>query len=185
MIDRKTERLRLRNFTVDDLEDMLEITQQYEKTEMAQYDQQFPQTIEGMKEVMGFLSTGDSFAAVDLKSNPKVIGLIQFQRKEKFMDEIVHGFGYIFNSDYHGKGYATEACKEILTYLFEELKIDKCTAGTAAPNVQSRKLLEKLGFKQVDQKKTHFRQDTDGNPIEFISIIYELTKEQRKKELFN
>ena len=55
MIDRETERLRLRNFTVDDLEDMLEITQQYEKTEMAQYDQQFPQTIEGMKEVMGFL----------------------------------------------------------------------------------------------------------------------------------
>ena len=45
MISRETERLQLRNFTPDDWEAMLEISQQYEQTEMAQYDQQFPQTI--------------------------------------------------------------------------------------------------------------------------------------------
>ena len=182
MINRETERLKLRNFTINDLEDMLELSQQYEATEMAQYDQQFPQTAEGMKEVMQFLSTGDGFAAVELKSNKKVIGLLQIQRKKKFMDEVVHGFGYIFNSEYQGKGYASEACKELLVYLFEELRIDRCTAGTAAVNVKSRKLLEKLGFKQVDQKMTHFRKDTDGNPIEFMYEIYDLTKEQWKKE---
>ena len=182
MINRETERLKLRNFTIDDLENMLELSQQYEKTDMAQYDQQFPQTVEGMKEVMEFLSTGNSFAAVELKSNKKVIGLIQFQRKKKPVNAIVHGFGYIFNSEYQGKGYALEACKEILVYLFEKLRIDRCIAGTAAVNVKSRKLLEKLGFKQVDQKKTHFRKDTDGNPIEFISTIYELNNEQWKKE---
>ncbi|NHK32394.1 MAG: GNAT family N-acetyltransferase [Asgard group archaeon] len=175
MINRKTDRLIIRNFTSEDLEDMLEISQQYEKTEMAQYDQQFPQTAEGMKEVMEFISCGDSFAAVELKTIPKVIGLLQFQRKDKITDAIVHGFGYIFNSDYQGKGYATEACKDILTYLFDELKINKTTAGTAEANISSRKLLEKLGFKEVNQKRTHFRKDAEGKPIEFNSIIYELT----------
>lgn len=183
MINRETDRLKLRNFTKDDLEELLTISQQYERSEMGQYDQQYPQTVEGMREVMELLGSGDDFAAVELKSEQKVIGLIQFQRKKKFVDEVVHGFGYNFNSDYQGKGYASEACKEILVYLFEELRIDKCTAGTAAVNVRSRKLLEKLGFKQVEQKKTHFREDKDGNPIEFISTIFELTKEQWKKEI--
>jgi RimJ/RimL family protein N-acetyltransferase len=162
---------------------MLEISQQYEKTEMAQFDQHFPQTIEGMKEVMEFLSTGDSFAAVVLKSKPKVIGLIQFQRKEKITDGIVHGFGYIFNSDYQGKGFATEACNDILAYLFEVLKIEKVTAGTAAVNNRSRKLLEKLGFNKVSQKKNHFRKDAEGNPIEFMSVIYEFTAEDWIKNM--
>ncbi|NHJ49952.1 MAG: GNAT family N-acetyltransferase [Asgard group archaeon] len=175
MINRETERLIIRNFTLEDLEDMLEISKQYEKTEMAQYDQEFPQTAEGMKEVMGFLSSGDSFAAIVLKEKPKVIGLVQFQRKSKIIDEIVHGFGYIFNSDYQGKGYATEACKNILAYLFEELKIDKTTAGTAAVNASSRKLLKKLGFKEISQKTTHFRKNAEGIPIEFQSVIYELS----------
>lgn len=182
MINRETERLKLRNLTINDLEDMLELSQQYEANEMAQYDQQYPQTVEGMNEVMEFLSTGDSFAAVELKSKQKFIGLLQIQRKKHFEDEVVHGLGYVFNSEYQGKGYASEACKEILAYLFEEMRIDKCTAGTAAVNVKSRKLLDKLGFKQVEQKKTHFRKDKDGNPIEFMYVIYDLTKEQWKKE---
>jgi RimJ/RimL family protein N-acetyltransferase len=153
---------------------MLEISQQYEKTEMAQYDQQFPQTIERMNEVMIFLSSGDSFAAVVLKKNLKVIGLLQFQRKEKIIDEVVHGFGYIFNSDYQGKGYATEACKEAIKYLFTHLKVDKLRAGTADVNVKSRMLLKRLGFKEVNKKTTSFRTDANGNPIEFISAEFEL-----------
>ena len=181
MIKRETERLLLRNFTVEDFNDLHEIIQQYEKTELALYDQQFPQTIDGIKEVIEFLSKSDGFAAVVLKENKKVIGLVQFQRKDKFNPEIVHGFGYIFNFDYHGKGFATEACKNALEYLFDELKIDRCIAGTAALNASSRKLLEHLGFKFVKEKTIHFRKDANGNPIEFISTEYELTAENWKK----
>lgn len=180
MLSRETERLLLRNFKPDDWEAMMEISLQYEQTELAKYDQQFPQTIEGMKEAVVWLSSGDSFAAVVLKSNQKLIGLVQFQRKDKFPDEVVHGFGYIFNSDHHGKGYATEACKDALVYLFNELKIDKCIAGTAAANASSRKLLERLGFKKVNEKKIHFRENSEGKPIEFLSTEYSLTAAEWK-----
>ena len=180
MIKRETKRLLLRNFTPNDWEAMLEISQQYEQTDMAQYDQQFPQTIEGMKEAVEWLCRGDSFAAVVLKSSQKLIGLVQFQRKDKFTSEIVHGFGYIFNSDYHGKGFATEACINALEYLFGELKIDKCIAGTAAVNTKSRKLLERLGFKKVNQKTAHFRKDSKGNPIKFQTTEYALSADEWK-----
>ena len=144
MIKLESERLLLRNFEPTDWEDMLEISQQYEQTDMAQYDQEYPQTPEGMKEVIGFLGSGDEFAAVVLKNQPKVIGLIQFQRKKKYVDEVVHGYGAVFNSDFQGKGYAFESAKTVLEYLFEELLIDRCIAGTAVVNTKSRKLTERF-----------------------------------------
>lgn len=177
MIKIESERLLLRNFEPTDWEDMLEISQQYEQTDMAQYDQEYPQTSEGMKEVVEILGSGDEFAAVVLRDQPKVIGLIQFQRKKKYIDEVVHGLGVVFNSDFQGKGYAFESCKTALDYLFEELGIDRCVAGTAVANAKSRKLVERLGFRETEQKQAHFRNDSTGNPINFPYVIYELTRE--------
>jgi len=177
MIRLESERLVLRNFRPTDWEDMLEISQQYEQTDMAQYDQEFPQTPEEMKELVGILGSGDEFVAVVLKDRSKVIGLIQFQRKQKYVDEIVHGFGAVFNSDYQGKGYAFESSKTALEYLFEEVAIDKCVAGTAVVNTKSRKLTERLGFREVTRKQVHFRSDSAGNPINFMYVIYEMSKE--------
>ena len=180
MIKIESERLLLRNFEPKDWEAMLEISQQYEQTDMAQYDQEYPQTPEGMKEVVEILGSGDEFAAVVLKSQPKVIGLVQFQRKKDFVDEVVHGLGGIFNSDFQGEGYAIEAFKIVLDYLFEELEIDRCTAGTAVVNTKSRKLVERLGFREDTQKQVHFRKDSNGNPINFMYVIYEFSQKDWK-----
>ena len=144
MIKLETERLLLRNFEAKDWEDLLEISQEYEQSDMGQYDQEYPQTPEGIKEVVEILGSGDEFAAVVLRNQPKVIGVVQFQRKKDYVDEVVHGLGGIFNSEFRGKGYAFEAFKVVLEYLFEELGIDKCIAGTAVVNNKSRKLIRKI-----------------------------------------
>jgi len=123
-------------------------------------------------------SGGDSFVAVELRSTNKMIGLIQIQRKDKINTEIVHDFGYVFNSVYHSKGYASESCQNILEYLFSDLKIDKVTAGTPIVNKSSCKLLGRLGFKEISRKTKHFNKDSEGNPIEFIAGLFELTSEE-------
>ena len=181
MIKLETERLLLRNFLPNDWKDMLEFSQQYEKTELAKFDYQFPQRPEEMKVVAELLSKTDSFVAIEIKGKPKVIGLIQFQRKDKFTSEKVHDFGYIFNSKHHNKGYATEAGKKVLEYLFDNLKIDKCVAGTAVKNIKSCRLLERLGFKVVKEKETSIRFDSEGNPIMFLASEYELLSEDWKE----
>ena len=177
MIRIETERLLIRNFTPEDWKDLLEISQKYEKTEMAKYDQQFPQTEEDMKHIVNWIAKGDGFAAVVLRENPKVIGLLQFQRRGEIKKEIVHGFGYVFNSDYQGNGFATEASKEILNFVFKEFKAKRIVAGTAAVNTKSCKLLERLGFREIKRKKASFRKDSKGNPIEFIASEYELKQD--------
>ncbi|MHA1125695.1 MAG: GNAT family N-acetyltransferase [Candidatus Heimdallarchaeota archaeon] len=182
MINRETERLLIRNFKYEDWKDLLAIAQQYEKTAFAKYDHRWPQTSLGIKDVVEVFRSGDSFVAIELKSTNKLIGLIQLQRKDKITTEIVHGFGYVFNSDYHGKGYASESCRDMLEYLFDELKVDKTAAGTPITNLSSCKLLERLGFKEISRKTKHFRDDSEGNPIEFIAGYFELTSEEWKKQ---
>ena len=53
---------------------------------------------------------------------------------------------YYFNPLYWKKGYAYEACKAIVNYGFEQLKLKYITAQIDAANVNSKKLVERLGF---------------------------------------
>ena len=176
MITLETERLILRNFKPMDWEDLLEITQEYEQSDMGQYDQKYPQTPEGIKEFIPMLSNSDEFTAIVLKNQPKVIGTVQFQRKKEYTDEVVHGIGGILNSKFQGKGYAFEAFDIVLEYLFEKLGIDRCIAGTAVVNKKSRKLIERLGFREFTRKQVHFRKDSNDNPINFMYVIYEFSR---------
>ena len=57
---------------------------------------------------------------------------------------------YIFDYDYWNNGYCTEACKELLKVLFNEMNINYVFARTIEGNNSSMKVLEKLGFNRVD-----------------------------------
>ena len=53
---------------------------------------------------------------------------------------------YYFNPLYWKKGYAYEACKAVINYGFEQLKLEYITAQIDEANTDSRKLVERLGF---------------------------------------
>src|SRR3989338_2902807 len=52
----------------------------------------------------------------------------------------------IGRKEYWGKGYALEAMKLFIDYLFHEVKLRKITAGAPVDNVASIVTLKKLGF---------------------------------------
>ncbi len=58
--------------------------------------------------------------------------------------------GYRFKKRYWGKGYATESCKAIIEYGFEQLNINRIFAITYPKHINSKKVLNKLGFKQIN-----------------------------------
>ena len=178
MINRETERLLIRNFRTEDWVDLLEIAQKYEESELAKYDHQWPQTAEGMKQAVEWFSSRNGFVAIELKSDAKVIGLISLPKSESITNENAYGFGYVFNLDYQGKGYATESCMNILDYLFNELRIDKIITGTAVVDKRSCELLERLGFRETSRKSHHFREDSNNKPYEFLAAEYELSADE-------
>ncbi|QDQ01684.1 GNAT family N-acetyltransferase [Lysinibacillus fusiformis] len=54
--------------------------------------------------------------------------------------------GYFLAEDYWGKGFATEAVRIIVNFLFEEVKINRIQAEVMPANEVSKKVLLKNGF---------------------------------------
>ena len=53
---------------------------------------------------------------------------------------------YIVFPDYWGRGYAKEACRRIITYLFEDMRCAVVSVLIDTENVKSVRLVEALGF---------------------------------------
>jgi ribosomal-protein-alanine N-acetyltransferase len=83
--------------------------------------------------------------AVKLNSSGEYVGTVQ----ATIYEEGPANLGYVFGSNYWGKGYAYEACSGLIEYLFNEYQLKKLKAEVHFENIASIKLLEKLGFKRL------------------------------------
>lgn len=80
---------------------------------------------------------------VTLKENAVPIGLCGLIKRPS-LENI--DLGYAFLPEYTGKGYAFEATKAVIQYGKEQLSIDKVVAISTIDNLNSEKVLLKLGF---------------------------------------
>ena len=83
--------------------------------------------------------------AVTLKEDGKMIGTCGFTRFDTPNNSAE--IGYVLNPAYHGKGYATEAAREVLRFGFEQLKLHRIEARHMVGNDVSHRVMEKLGMK--------------------------------------
>ncbi|WP_435333157.1 GNAT family N-acetyltransferase [Haloarchaeobius sp. TZWWS8] len=57
--------------------------------------------------------------------------------------------GCWLGADFHGQGYGSDATRALLSYLFEERRLEAVRAEAFAFNEKSRGLLESVGMEQV------------------------------------
>jgi len=177
MTSMETERLIIRNFDSDDWQALQEMITQYESSEYAVYNHEWPTSKEEIKGIAKWFADGDSYLAVCLRETGKFIGFISLHRSEK-EDCQEFGLGYIFNFNYHGKGYATEGCQAIIDHAFSRLGADRITTGTAAANNPSCRLLKRLGMRKTGEGTASFWKTQDGKPIEFVSFSFALSRDE-------
>jgi RimJ/RimL family protein N-acetyltransferase len=67
----------------------------------------------------------------------------QFDKAFKFAE-----VSYILDHEYWGSGIMTEALDRVIEFLLRDIRIHKVRAGCFVQNVGSRRVLEKVGFKQ-------------------------------------
>lgn len=74
--------------------------------------------------------------------------------------------GYYVAPDHHGEGYATAASRLLLRYAFRERGLHRVTAHAFAPNQASRRVLEKVGFREEGR----LREDAfvDGERVDTV-----------------
>lgn len=172
----ETERLILRKFSCEDWKDLYEYLS---KEEVVKYEPYGVYTEDECKEEAIYRSKQDAFWAVCLKENNKLIGNLYFQEQEpkKFATWEI---GYVFNPKYYGQGYATESCRKILDYGFEQLNAHRIIAKCNPKNTASWRLLERLYMRREGylQKSVFFKYDEDGKPIWHDTYEYAILKNE-------
>lgn len=138
----ETDRLYIRKFVEEDIEAFCELIRNKMASPYAVYDHAFPTDDDGLHEVLRYFTSTDEFWALELKAESRVIGFISLNR----VDEVSRNLGYCLHTEWHKKGYATEAAQRMIKYAAEELKLKKLVSGTAKENLPSVRLLDRLGF---------------------------------------
>jgi RimJ/RimL family protein N-acetyltransferase len=98
------------------------------------------------------------FWAITLKDNNKHIGNIKIDFVNKVHSIAEYGILMGDKSEW-GKGYAYEASKIVIKYLFKENLIRKITLGVLSENVNAINLYNKIGFIQEGLYKKHLIYD--------------------------
>ena len=150
----KTERLILRAWKEEDVCDLYEYARVDGVGQMAGW---LPhKSIEDSLEILKmFIEEKKTFA---LEYQGKVIGSLGIERyNEEKLPEFAglrcREIGYVLAKDYWGRGLMPEAVREVLRYLFEEVKLDAVFCSHFDWNVQSARVQEKTGF-------THYMSST-------------------------
>ncbi|MCC9071061.1 GNAT family N-acetyltransferase [Flavobacterium sp. F-65] len=86
---------------------------------------------------------------ITTKENNNLIGSIclwNFDLENKIAE-----IGYEMLAEYQGKGYMSEALKEVIKYAFEEINSSIIAAYPSSDNINSVSILKKLNFEYEDR----------------------------------
>lgn len=162
----ETDRLILRRYQKEDLQDLYEYLSDQEVVE---YEPYRPMTLNETKENLEWRIGTDEMIAVELKDSHKMIGNVYLGKREFEALEI----GYVFNRNYWGHGYAAESCKRLIQQAFSN-GIHRIYAECDPCNKNSWKLLEALGFQREAhlRKNVYFWKDENEKAIWKDTYIY-------------
>ena len=144
----ETDRLILRAFSQDDLENLVAILGDWEVTRWLSSNIPYPFT---KKEGEQFLQEdeddfrkGDNvrFSVIDKKTKTHIGGVRLFSVTAPECE-----VGYWLSRDHWKMGYASEILDASIKWLVDVGNVKRLVAQTAAANMGSRKVLEKFGFR--------------------------------------
>ncbi len=144
-----TERLALRAFRQDDLDDFYEYARVDGVGEMAGWKHHTSKS-DSQIVLNKFIENRKTFA---ITLNGKVIGSIGIEKTPIVIKNQEHligkQLGFVLGKKYWGQGFMPEACKAVIKYLFQIENLDYITCGYFEYNLQSKRVQEKCGFKYL------------------------------------
>lgn len=90
----------------------------------------------------------------------RLVGFAGLLRSDEDAPNLIYGV----HPDFWGEGYATEASAAVLSYAFKTLALPKIKADVDEANVESARVLEKLGMKRVR------RASVEGRPLLYFEL---------------
>lgn len=162
----ETERLILRRYKKEDIQDLFEYLSD---KEVLKYEPYKPMTLDETKKDLEWRISTDEMIAVELKNSHKMIGNVYMGKRDFDALEI----GYVFNRNYWGNGYAAESCRALIGQAFSK-GVHRIYAECDPNNKSSWKLLETLEFQREAhfRKNVYFWKDETEKPIWKDTYVY-------------
>lgn len=159
----ETDRLVLRQRTIDDVPDMFAYVSLENvaypaglppiatlEDEYDYFENRYYQNLEKANLPSGY--------GITVKGSDRVIGSCDFNHRH---EDDVFEIGYMFHPDFWGRGYMTEAVSALIEVGFTFLNLHKVEIRCYGSNKQSQRVAEKLGF--TLEARIRDRKDTQGN----------------------
>ena len=139
-----TERLVLRAFDLSDAVDVYAFGHNEEVSRMAGFATH--RTLEDSRRMIeGFIASGAVWAIVE-KRTGHVIGFVSLHKDDSRYTANARKLAYTLAEEAWGQGYATETCRELIRYAFEELDCQVLAVTHFPFNQKSKRVIKKLGF---------------------------------------
>ena len=143
----ETDRLILRRYRSDDLDEHVAILSNWDVTRWLSDNIPYPYSRKAgeqfIEDAKANFDEGDQicFSVVEKATNRHVGGIKLFSIKNEACE-----LGYWLGPDFWARGFATEIVDAVINWLGQKTQVKTLYAQTADENKASRKLLEKVGF---------------------------------------
>jgi RimJ/RimL family protein N-acetyltransferase len=108
--------------------------------------------------------------AVTLRDGDVVIGAIGLHENR---DHSRAEIGYWIGVPYWNRGYVTEACREVIRYAFDTLRVNRVFALHFSRNPSSGRVMQKLGMKHEGHLRRHVMKWGEALDIEVYGVLRE------------
>lgn len=157
----ETDRLILRAWQETDVDDFYEYASVEGVGEMAGWKHHASIDV-SMKILQNFISEKNVFAIV-YKENNKVIGSLGLHKSWANEDNLytelkIKEIGYVLSKAYWGMGLMPEAVLAVIKFCFDKCELDALTIGHFSTNIQSKRVIEKCGFRFVKHSEYYSKQ---------------------------
>ena len=169
----ETDRMILRKFTMDDLNDLYEIFGDPIVMKHVEPAYSIGKTKLFLEKFCINRQPPGAFAAM-LKEGGKVVGYVLFNEQDSAS---IFEIGWIFNKDFWGRGLAFEICTRLIQHGFEDMNLHKiCAQATDA--TKSVNLMQKLGMAQEGIQRKH----TKSNDGKWLDLhLYAILADDHKE----
>ncbi len=147
----ETERLILRPLQTEDVDDILPYHSDLDSIRYIPWDQRDRDfVVDWLTRAVTYLGIQEGppglLLAMVEKSSGKVIGQLNSAMTDRA--NLTADVGYISHPNWRGRGFVNEALTGLINYLFTEEKVHRVIADIDIRNLDSIKVVERLGFRR-------------------------------------